>query len=62
MKDEEIIAEINELPVEQRVELLTQIFQGINVPDPEIEKAWTNETPLRLDEFEKGIVKAIPGN
>ncbi|MFO7845815.1 MAG: hypothetical protein R6V27_04570 [Balneolaceae bacterium] len=38
MKDEEIIAEINELPVEQRVELLTQIFQGINVPDPKLKK------------------------
>lgn len=61
MKTKDLIAEITDLPIEQRVELAIQLIQGINIPDPEIEKAWAKEARRRLDEFEEGKVKAISG-
>lgn len=54
MNSKEIIAEINDLPFEQREEILTYILKGLNALDPEIEKAWAKEARRRLDEFERG--------
>ena len=62
MKTKDIIAEINDLPVEQRAEIATQILEGLTAPDPEIQRAWAKEARRRLDEFEEGKVKAIPGD
>ncbi|REL37891.1 addiction module protein [Rhodohalobacter sp. SW132] len=62
MTTKDIIAEINDLPVEQRVDILNQILQDMNTSDPEIEKTWAEEARRRLDEFEEGKVKAIPGD
>lgn len=61
MKIKELIAEINDLPVEQRAEIATKILEGLTAPDLEIEKAWAKEARKRLDEFEQGKTEAIPG-
>lgn len=61
MKLKELIEEINDLPIDLRIEIVSQIIQGINAPDPEIEKAWAKEARRRLDEFERGETEAIPG-
>ena len=61
MTTKELIAEINNLPVEQRIEIATQILEGLSSTDPEIEKAWTKEARRRLDDFEQGKTEAISG-
>ena len=61
MTTKEIIAEINDLPVEQRIEIATQILDGLSATDPEIEKAWAKEARRRLDDFEQGKTEAISG-
>lgn len=61
MKTDELIAEISDLPVEQRAKAVDQILQTFNRMDPEIEKAWAKEAQRRLKEFENGDVEAIPG-
>ena len=61
MTTKELIAEINDLPVEQRIEIATQILEGLSSTDPEIEKAWTKEARRRLDDFEQGKTEAISG-
>lgn len=61
MKTKELIAEILDLPVDQRAEIADQILQTLNAPDPEIEKAWAKEARRRLDEFEQGKMKTTAG-
>jgi putative addiction module component (TIGR02574 family) len=61
MKTEDLIAEISELPIDQRAKIADLILQTLHRPDPEIEKAWAEEAKRRLHEFEKGEVKSIPG-
>lgn len=61
MKTQELIAQINDLPIDQRAEIASQILQGLNAPDPEIEKAWMDEVDRRMAEVDSGKVKMIPG-
>ena len=60
MKTKELIAEISDLPVEQRAKIADQILQTLNTPDPDIESAWIQEVEERLEEYEKGKVDMIP--
>jgi len=60
MKTKDLIAEISELPVEQRAKIAGLILQTLNVPDPDIESAWMQEGEERVEEYEKGKVDLIP--
>jgi putative addiction module component (TIGR02574 family) len=61
MKTEELIAEINDLPVEQRAEIASQILQGLNAPAPGVEEAWMDEVEHRARQVDSGEVSLIPG-
>ena len=60
MKTKELIAEISDLPVEQRARIVDLILQTLNTPDPDIELAWIQEVDKRVEEYEKGNVELIP--
>ena len=60
MKTKELIAEISDLPVEQRARIADLILQTLNTPDPDIELAWIQEVDERVEEYEKGKVELIP--
>ena len=60
MKTKELIAEISDLPVEQRARIADLILQTLNTPDPDIELAWIQEVEERVEEYEKGKVELIP--
>ena len=60
MKTKDLIAEISDLPVEQRARIADQILQTLNAPDPDIELAWIQEVEERVEEYEQGKVKLIP--
>ena len=60
MKTKELIAEISDLPVEQRARIADLILQTLNTPDPDIELAWIQEVDERVEEYEKGNVELIP--
>jgi len=62
MNTKELIAEINNLPVEQRIEIATQILEGLSSTDTENEKAWAKEARKRLDDLEQGKTEAISGD
>jgi len=61
MKTEDLIAEISDLPIDERAKIADLILQTLHRPDPEIEKAWAKEAKRRLHEFKKGGVTPIPG-
>ncbi len=60
MKTKDLIAEISDLPVEQRARIADLILQTLNVPDPDIESAWIQEVEERVEEYEEGRVDLIP--
>ena len=60
MRVKDLIAEISDLPMDQRAKIADHILQTLNSPDPEIESAWIQEVEERVDEYEKGKVELIP--
>jgi hypothetical protein len=60
MKTKDLIAEISDLPVEQRMRIADQILQTLNRPDPDIESAWIEEVEKRVESYEKGGVDLVP--
>ena len=60
MKTKQLIDVISDLPVDQRAEIVDQILQTLNTPDPNVEKAWVQEVETRMEEQRQGKVKLIP--
>jgi len=61
-KFSEILEEARALPYGERTELIEQLIaDAAKDPDPEIEKAWSDEVLRRLKEIEDGKVQMIPG-
>jgi putative addiction module component (TIGR02574 family) len=58
----EIIQEANALPVEERVLVVDSLLRSLNVPDPEMDKAWVIVARRRLAELRSGRVRAVPGD
>ncbi len=57
-----IIEEAKQLPVDDRVAVVDSLLRTLNVPDPEIDKAWSDVARDRLAELRSGRVKARPGD
>jgi hypothetical protein len=57
----DIIEEAKQLPVDDRVAVVDSLLRTLNVPDPEIDKAWSDVARDRLAELRTGRVKARPG-
>ena len=58
----DIIEEAKQLPVDDRVAVVDSLLRTLNVPDPEIDKAWAEVAEARLAELRSGRVKAVPGD
>ena len=58
----DIIEEAKQLPVDERVAVVDSLLQTLNVPNPEMDKAWAEVASARLAELRSGRVKPVPGN
>ncbi len=58
----DIIEEAKQLPVDDRVAVVDSLLRTLNVPDPEIDKAWAEAALARLAELRSGRVKVVPGD
>lgn len=61
MKTEELLAEISDLPVEERAKIADGILKTLNKPNPEIDARWVEEAERRAKEVESGEVEMISG-
>lgn len=59
MKTKQAIAEISDLPIDERAKAVEQILETFNKPDPKIEKAWMDEVDRRAKEVERGNVEML---
>ena len=61
IKPDELIAEAVSLPVEIRTKLVEQLLESLNPSLAEFDKLWAEEAERRVEELERGDIKAIPG-
>ncbi len=57
---EEIEATAMHLSVSERAQLAQRLLASLD-EDSEIEQAWAEEIDRRLDEYERGAVRTVPG-
>ncbi|MDZ7715114.1 MAG: addiction module protein [Balneolaceae bacterium] len=59
MKTEELLAEISDLPIEERAKIVDGILKTLNKPNPELDARWMEEVERRAKEVESGEVEMI---
>lgn len=62
MKTEDLLREIESLPVEERARVSDSVLKSLNPPESGIDKKWAEVARRRLDEVQSGTVKPIPGD
>lgn len=62
IKVDELISEIESLPIEIKTELIDRLLNSINPSQKDIDKLWAKEAEKRVGEIKSGKVKAIPGD
>jgi hypothetical protein len=61
MKTDELIQEIQALPVEERARVADLVLKTLNRTESEIDKKWAKLAMHRLHEIKSGGVKPVPG-
>jgi len=58
---EDILEQLLSLPVETRARLAQQLLESLEPPNERNRRLWAEEVESRLDAFERGELKAVPG-
>jgi putative addiction module component (TIGR02574 family) len=58
---DELISEIESLPIDIKTELIDKLLNSINPSQKDINKLWAKEAEKRVAEIKSGKVKTIPG-
>jgi len=58
----DIIEEAKQLSVDERVTVVDSLLRTLNVPNPEIDKAWADVAEAQLAELRSARVKPVPGD
>jgi putative addiction module component (TIGR02574 family) len=61
MKTEDLLREIESLPVEERARVADSVLKSLNPPESEIDKKWAEVAKRRLGEIKSGSVKLVSG-
>lgn len=61
MKTEDLLREIESLPVEERARVADSVLKSLNPPESEIDKKWAEVAKRRLEEIQSGSVKPVSG-
>ncbi len=61
-KIKDIIQEASELPVDDRAMVIDSLLRTLNVPNSDIDHAWSETGKNRLAELRSRRVQPIPGN
>lgn len=61
MKTEDLLEEIQSLPVEERARIADTVLKTLNPPESEIDKKWAEVATRRMEEIHSGHAKPLPG-
>jgi hypothetical protein len=62
MKTEDLLREIESLPVEERARVADSVLKTLNPTESEIDKKWAEVAKRRLDEIKTGAVRPVSGH
>jgi hypothetical protein len=62
MTTDDLIAEVNSLPVEERARVADGVLRSLNPPDADIDRKWVDLARRRGEELRDGRVRLIPGD
>lgn len=62
MKTEDLLLEIESLPVEERARVADSVLKSLNPPESEIDKKWGLMAKERLAEIQSGKIQPISGD
>ena len=61
MKTDDLILEIQSLPVEERARVADCILRSLNQTVSEVDQKWANLAARRLQDIQTGVVKPVAG-
>ena len=61
MKNSDIVAMVESLPVDIKTVLLKKILESLNPSQEDIDKLWAREAEKRLKAYKSGTTQAISG-
>ena len=56
---EALSAQAAKLPPDERLALVEQILDSLDVPDPSLDRLWTAEADDRLGAYRRGEIRAV---
>lgn len=62
MKTKDLIAEVIDLPIEERAMVVDLILKSLNPTQSDLDEKWAAVAKRRLKELRSGEVKGIPGD
>jgi putative addiction module component (TIGR02574 family) len=61
MKTEDLLREIESLPVEERARVADSVLKSLNPPESKIDKKWAEVARRRLEEIRSGAITPVSG-
>ena len=61
MKTDDLILEIQSLPVEERARVADCILRSLNQTESEVDQKWADLAARRLQDIQTGVVKPVAG-
>ena len=57
----DLMERVESLPIDMKIELVDKILESLTPNQKEIDELWKTEVERRVDDFESGKAKTIPG-
>ena len=58
----DLLEKVDSLPIDLKIELVDKILESLSPTQKEIDELWKAEVERRIDKFESGNAKTIPGD
>lgn len=58
----ELLNRVESLPIDMKIELVDKILEGLSPTQKKMDELWKVEVERRIDDFESGKAKTIPGD
>jgi len=59
---QEILEQINSMPVSEKLKIIDSILEQLDKPDPEIDNVWKNEAKKRWNAYKEGSIDTVSYN
>lgn len=58
----DLLERVETLPIDMKIEIVDKILESLAPTETEIDELWQAEVERRIDSFESGNAKTIPGD